>query len=56
MFQELKLTDVWDKTFPKSDKVNYKKITFHNRFGIELAADQYERMGYPYFMRVIDSI
>lgn len=42
MFQELKLTNVWDKTFPKSDKVNHKKITFHNRFGIELAADQYE--------------
>lgn len=46
MFQELKLTDVWDKTFPKSDKVNHKKITFHNRFGIELAADQYEPKEY----------
>lgn len=46
MFQELKLTDVWDKTFPKSDRVNHKKITFHNRFGIELAADQYEQKEY----------
>lgn len=38
----LKLTKVWDKVFPKSDKVNHKKVTFHNRFGITLAADMYE--------------
>ena len=31
----------WDKTFPQSDKVNVKKITFHNRFGIELTGDLY---------------
>ncbi|MGQ5708732.1 alpha/beta hydrolase [Lactobacillus sp. PSON] len=37
----LKLTTEWDKTFPKSDKVNHRKITFHNRYGIELAADMY---------------
>lgn len=38
---ELNLTQVWDKTFPQSDKVDHKKITFHNRFGIILAADMY---------------
>lgn len=38
----MKLTKVWDKVFPKSDKVNHKKVTFHNRFGITLAADMYE--------------
>jgi len=39
--EKLKLTNEWDKVFPKSDKVNHKKVTFHNRFGIELAADMY---------------
>jgi len=39
--QELNLTQEWDKTFPKSDKVDHKKVTFHNRFGITLAADMY---------------
>ena len=37
----LQLTEEWDKTFPKSDKVDHKKVTFHNRYGIELAADMY---------------
>ncbi len=37
----LKLTQEWDKTFPKSDKVDHKKVTFHNRYGITLAADMY---------------
>ena len=37
----LNLTSEWDKTFPKSDKVNHSKITFHNRYGITLAADLY---------------
>lgn len=37
----LKLTQEWDKTFPKSDKVNHQKVTFKNRYGIELAADMY---------------
>ena len=41
MKQELTLTQEWDKTFPLSDKVNHKKVTFHNRFGIILAADMY---------------
>ena len=34
--------DVWDKTFPKSDKVEHCKATFKNRFGITLAADVYK--------------
>lgn len=38
---ELKLVQEWDKTFPKSDKVTHSKITFHNRYGITLAADMY---------------
>ena len=37
----LTLTAEWDKTFPKSDKVDHKKVTFHNRYGITLAADMY---------------
>lgn len=37
----LQLTQEWDKIFPKSDKVNHKKVTFYNRYGIELAADMY---------------
>ena len=39
--KELSMTSEWDKTFPKSDKVEHKKITFHNRFGITLVADMY---------------
>lgn len=42
MEEKLNLTDKWDKTFEKSDKVNHRKITFHNRYGITLAADLYE--------------
>lgn len=41
MSQTLTLTDKWDKTFPKSDAVNHSKVTFHNRYGITLAADLY---------------
>lgn len=39
---ELELTNEWDKTFPKSEKVNHRKVVFHNRYGITLAADLYE--------------
>ena len=39
--KQLKMTQEWDKTFPKSDKVDHKKVSFHNRYGIELAADMY---------------
>ena len=41
MNTKLQLSQEWDKTFPKSDKVDHKKVTFHNRYGIELAADMY---------------
>ena len=41
MMEQLQLTQEWDKTFPKSDKVNHSKVTFHNRYGITLAADMY---------------
>ncbi len=37
----LNLAQEWDKTFPKSDKVNHCKVTFRNRYGILLAADLY---------------
>ena len=39
--EELKMVTVWDKTFPKSEKVDHRKITFMNRYGIALAADMY---------------
>ncbi len=37
----LTLTQEWDKTFPQSDKTTHQKVTFHNRYGITLAADLY---------------
>jgi fermentation-respiration switch protein FrsA (DUF1100 family) len=39
--EHLQLSDEWDKLFPKSDKVDHKKVTFVNRYGITLAADMY---------------
>ncbi len=45
MSTTLQLTQEWDKTFPKSDKVDHKKVTFKNRYGIELAADMYTPKG-----------
>ena len=39
--ENLNLTREWDKTFPKSDKVNHSKVSFINRYGITLAADLY---------------
>ena len=41
MNTSLTLTQQWDKTFAQSDKVDHKKVTFRNRYGIELAADIY---------------
>ena len=41
----LPLTQEWDKTFLKSDKVEHTKVTFKNRFGITLAADVYKPVG-----------
>lgn len=42
MYEMLNLTQKWDKVFPKSYKVNHKKVLFHNRFGITLVADLFE--------------
>ena len=39
--ENLSMTNEWDKTFPKSDKVDQCKVTFVNRYGITLAADMY---------------
>ncbi len=39
--ETLHLTQEWDKTFPKSNKVEHSKVTFANRYGITLAADLY---------------
>ena len=46
MEEKLNLVQEWDKTFPKSEKVNHKKATFHNRYGITLVADLYEPKSY----------
>ena len=45
MEEKLTLTQEWDKTFPKSEKVQHSKVTFHNRYGITLAADLYAPKG-----------
>ncbi len=42
---KLEITPIWDKVFPKSDEVDHRKVTFHNRYGIELAADLYKPKG-----------
>lgn len=39
--EPLELTREWDKVFPKSDKVDHRKVTFVNRYGITIAADMY---------------
>ena len=41
MEEKLNLAEEWDKVFPQSDKVIHSKITFHNRYGVTLAADLY---------------
>lgn len=46
MNEKQNLIKEWDKVFPKSNKVNHKKITFKNHFGITLVADQYEPIEY----------
>ena len=43
--ENLNLTQEWDKVFPKSEKVDHRKVTFHNRYGITLAADLYTPKG-----------
>lgn len=42
---KMELTQEWDKVFPKSEKVDHKKVTFKNNFGITLAADMYVPKG-----------
>ena len=46
MSEELKITEEWDKVFPKSEKVNHRKVTFKNHFGITIVADMYEPKEY----------
>ena len=46
MEKKMDLVQEWDKTFPKSEKVNHRKVTFHNRYGITLVADLYEPKDY----------
>ena len=43
--EKLNLAQEWDKVFPKSEKVDHRKVTFHNRYGITLAADLYTPKG-----------
>lgn len=43
--EQMNLTQEWDKVFPQSDKVDRCKVTFHNRYGITLAADLYKPKG-----------
>ncbi|MGX2946722.1 alpha/beta hydrolase [Enterococcus alishanensis] len=42
MEEKLNLTIEWDKVFPQSQLVNHRKVTFHTRYGITLAADLFE--------------
>ena len=39
--EELQMTDKWDKVFPEDSRATHHKVTFHNRYGITLAADLY---------------
>lgn len=41
MKENLELVEQWDKTFPISNRVHHRKVTFYNRYGITLAADLY---------------
>lgn len=43
--ENLQLGTQWDKTFPRSEQVKHKKVTFHNRYGVTLAADLYAPRG-----------
>lgn len=36
------LTQEWDKVFPKSNRINHRKVSFPNRYGLTLAADLYQ--------------
>ena len=52
--EKLKLVSEWDKTFPQSEKVDHKKVTFVNRYGITLAADLPERK--PLLLRPLNTV
>ena len=39
--EQMGLINEWDKVFPKSDKVDHRKVSFKNRYGITLVADMY---------------
>ncbi|MGO5095556.1 alpha/beta hydrolase [Agathobaculum sp. LCP25S3_E8] len=43
--ENLQLGTEWDKTFPRNEQVDHKKVTFHNRYGVTLAADLYAPRG-----------
>ena len=43
--EHLNMTSAWDKVFPKGEKVAHRNVTFHNRYGITLAADLYTPKG-----------
>lgn len=43
--EKLQLGTEWDKTFPRSEQVEHKKVTFHNRYVVTLAADLYAPRG-----------
>lgn len=45
MSSTLKTTQEWDKIFPKSEKVEHRKVTFKNRYGITLVGDLYTPKG-----------
>mgnify|MGYP000672481369 FL=1 len=50
--ETIELTREWDKTFPQSDKVEHRKITFRNRYGITLAADLYDNLNVIPFEKI----
>ena len=50
---KLKLTNEWDKVFPKSENVNHRKVTFKNHFGITIVADMYEPKEYEGLLSAI---
>lgn len=39
--KQVEMTQEWDKVFPKSDKVDHRKVTFTNQYGITMVADMY---------------
>lgn len=43
----LELTPEWDKVFQQNDETEHEKVVFHNRYGIDLAADLYRPKNAP---------